>query len=493
MYSLTLLLAVSLVSSLLVTPWIRNRFLRYGIVDRPDQARKLHPHPIPRVGGIAIAISYVVSYLALLASPLSAGGILEHHLPLVWKLLPAGGLIFLCGLLDDLAGLRPWQKLAAQLAASAWACAAGVRILGVVGHPIEGWWGIPLTVVWLVGCTNAFNLIDGVDGLAAGAGLFASITILIGGFLYGDVTLMIAIIPLVGALLGFLRYNFNPASIFLGDSGSLLLGFLLGCYGVIWSQKSATLLGLTAPLMALALPILDTGLAIVRRFLRRQPIFGADRGHIHHRLLDRGLTPRRVALLLYLASGIAAALSLLQSVANDQFGGLIIVLFCIVIWAGVRRLGYIEFDVAGRMVAQGVFRRMIQANLVLREFEQSLGQAATDQDCWAAVRDASRELGFARVELELDRTRWTEQLNGQSQDGWQVRIPLGALGCASLIGSIGASGHPMTLGPFLELLQRRLLGRLEELARQAASASPLPEPSPGPAESPLSRSAGVDA
>ena len=113
-------------------------------------------------------------------------------------------------------------------------------------------------------------------------------------------------VTLAGAILGFLRFNFNPASIFLGDSGSLFIGFLLGCYSVLWSQKSATILGMTAPLIALSVPLLDTGVSIIRRFLRRQPIFGADHGHIHHKLLARGLTPRRVVILMYIICGLCA-------------------------------------------------------------------------------------------------------------------------------------------------------------------------------------------
>src|SRR5207302_8185636 len=131
---------------------------------------------------------------------------------------------------------------------------------------------VPITVFWLLACTNAFNLIDGVDGLAAGVGLFATITMLLAALLQNNVPLALATVPLAGALPGFLRYNFNPATIFLGDSGSLLIGFLLGAYGLIWSQKSTTLIGMTAPMMALAIPLLDTGLAIVRRALRGQPI-----------------------------------------------------------------------------------------------------------------------------------------------------------------------------------------------------------------------------
>src|SRR6201999_2943513 len=128
------------------------------------------------------------------------------------------------------------------------------------------------------------NLIDGIDGLATGVGFFATVTMALAALMQGNITLAIAVVPLAGALLGFLRYNFNPASIFLGDSGSLLVGFLLGSFGILWSQKAATILGITAPMMAMAIPLLDTGLAIVRRFLRNRPIFEGDRGHIHHRL-----------------------------------------------------------------------------------------------------------------------------------------------------------------------------------------------------------------
>ena len=122
---------------------------------------------------------------------------------------------------------------------------------------------MPLSILWLVGCTNAFNLIDGLDGLAAGVGLFATITMLLAAFANHNLQLALVTMPLAGALIGFLRYNFNPASVFLGDCGSLLIGFLLGCYGVMWSQKSATLLGMTAPLMALAIPLLDAALSII--------------------------------------------------------------------------------------------------------------------------------------------------------------------------------------------------------------------------------------
>ena len=263
--------AFACVLSLFLTPLVRDSFARVGLVDRPDGGRKFHHHAVPRVGGIAIAVSYAAAFGILLAVPGFGGSVFERHLPAVLNLLPSAGLIFLTGLMDDLWELRPWQKLIGQSTAAVLAVLAGVRITGLSGHPLNEGVGAVLTVLWLLACCNAFNLIDGLDGLASGMGLFSTLTIFLAALLHGDLMLSLATLPLAGALLGFLRYNFNPASVFLGDSGSLLIGFLLGCYGVIWSQKSATMLGMTAPLMAMAIPLIDVLLSIFRRWLRGQP------------------------------------------------------------------------------------------------------------------------------------------------------------------------------------------------------------------------------
>ena len=188
----------------------------------------------------------------------------------------AVGYRVIIGILDDLIGIEPWHKLIGQIIAGGLAYWAGIHVQGFGGYNLGPWWSIPLTILWLVGCTNAINLIDGIDGLATGVALFATCTTLIAALLQHNLALALAVVPLAGCLLGFLRYNFNPATIFLGDSGSLFIGFLLGYFSVLWSQKAATMLGMTAPLIALSVPLLDTGLAIFRRFLRRQPIFGAD-------------------------------------------------------------------------------------------------------------------------------------------------------------------------------------------------------------------------
>jgi UDP-GlcNAc:undecaprenyl-phosphate GlcNAc-1-phosphate transferase len=472
MYSLPFLAACSLLICLALTPLCRDIFQRAGLLDHPDQLRKTHARPVPRMGGIPIAIAYAGSFLLLLLSPLNAGSLLGQHLPLVWKLLPAAGLMFATGLVDDLVGLKSWQKLIGQVAAALCAYWGGVQVMGVAGRLSDSWWNLPLTALWLVGCANAVNLIDGVDGLATGLGLCATLTSLIAALALGNMALALAIAPLAGALLGFLRYNFNPASIFLGDSGSLLVGFLLGCYGVLWSQKSATLLALTAPMLSLAIPILDVCLSIARRFLSRQPIFGADRGHIHHRLLDRGLSPRRVALLLYAVGALGALFSVLQSLIHGRLALLIPGLFSGVTWIFVRSLGYVEFGVALKLVLSGAVRRLLGAHIHLRNLETSLGAAATPNDCWLAIRDACRHLGFHYVRVQLLGEVYQEQLApGEGAACWTMRIPVSETDYVNCARQADCAVATAGLAAFADLMVNKLAAKLPSL-RPSASIDP---------------------
>ena len=296
-------------------------------------------------------------------------------------------------------GLEPWHKLLGEIIAAGGAYWAGIHINGLAGYGVGAWWNLPATILWLLACTNAINLIDGVDGLATGVALFSTCTTLIAAVLQNNTALAIATVPLVGCLLGFIRYNFNPATIYLGDCGSLFIGFLLGCYAVIWSQKAATILGMTAPLMALSIPLLDMTLAIARRFLRRQPLFEGDRNHIHHRLLNRGFTPRKVALTLYACAALGAVFSLF--VSNRNMSGFIIVAFCMTTWIGVQHLGYVEFGVAGRLFIDGAFRRLLNSHISIETLEQNLTEASTPEDCWKVLRRSYREFGFYRIEVQM--------------------------------------------------------------------------------------------
>ena len=404
----------------------------------------------------------------LLLSPLHGAD--SVNLPFVISLLPAAGVVFATGLLDDLVGLSPWEKLAGQMVAAVLAYWAGVEVLGVAGFAAQGWWTLPVTVLWLVACANAFNLIDGMDGLAAGVGLFATFTTLVAALLQHNAALALATAPLVGALLAFLRYNFNPASIFLGDCGSLTIGFLLGCFAAIWSQKSATLLGMTAPLMALSVPLLDTGIAVLRRFLRHQPIFKPDRHHLHHRLLDRGFSPRKVVLLLYGVCGLAAAFSLLAAVTNNRFDGLLVVAFCTAAWIGVQSAGYIEFDAARHLVLTGTFRHILNARLFVKSFESKVTKAVTADDYWEIIRDVGREFGCAHVRMALTGIVYEERDNAREpKPCCTIRISLADGGYVNFKYPIESSvRHAVAISSIIEILQRSLALRTPEFQASRA-------------------------
>ncbi len=456
--------------TLLLTPICRDVFRSYGVVDQPDQGRKLHAHPIPRVGGIAIALSYLGALLLITHTDAAEW----PEFALVWRLLPGAAVIFAVGVIDDLLGLKPWQKLLGQIAGATLAYGCGVRISHVSLYPIDFWWAFPLTILWLLVCTNAFNLVDGVDGLAAGMGLLATLTAFFAGLMQYNTALALVTLPLAGCLLGFLCYNFNRATIFLGDSGSLLIGFLLGCYGVIWTQKTTTVLAMAAPLMAVSVPVLDMILSVMRRALRRRPIFEADRGHIHHRLLDRGLSPRRTVLVLYGIGGTGALFALLQGVVPARFAGITVLLFCFVAWAGIEYLGYAEFDLARRILFGGGFQRTLEAQLFLQNFEKTLAHARTPAAHWDALREISAKLGFSGVFLHLSGATYGEALPGAV---WNLRVRLSETDYVTLYHGADAP-DPLLVAPFANSLRKLMLANqpiLEEpsgLAVEAAFNAP---------------------
>jgi UDP-GlcNAc:undecaprenyl-phosphate GlcNAc-1-phosphate transferase len=449
---------------LVLTPIFRDIFRSYGIVDQPDRRRKIHAHPIPRVGGIPIFLSYAIALYPWPHAPVA----LTEYLPLIQKLAPAATMIFATGLIDDLIGLKPWQKLLGQLGAAGLAYWAGVRVLVVAGVGAGAWWALPLTLFWLIACTNAFNLVDGLDGLAAGMGLVAALTLLIAALMHGNLALASAAVPLVGALVGFLCYNFNPATVFLGDSGALLIGFLLGCFGAVWTQKSDTLISMTVPLLALSIPLLDVSLAVLRRFLRNQPIFTADRGHIHHRLIDRGLTPRRAVLVLYLVCAMAAAFALLLTMPHvGRFFGLVMLAVCGVVWLGIRQLRYTEFGLASRLLFGGELQRTLGGQLRLERLAEEVGQAGDEDQCWHLISAAAQDFGFDSIRLSL-RGSVREQVAADSaaKECWSLRVPVGERDYFELTRRFESGVLPMMVAPFLDTLRRALEGRLEEWDRQ---------------------------
>ena len=453
MYFLFCLGLLSFLLSLFLTPLVRTVFAKYGLAHQGTDTTEL-PRPIPRAGGVAIVISYLAVYFCLLVLPLKAGFLVRESLAFTLRLLPAAGLIFLIGLIDDIKGLEPWHKLMGEIVAAGAAYWAGIHIQGLAGYGTGAWWNLPATIIWLVACTNAINLIDGVDGLATGIGLFATCTTLIAALIQGNTALAIATVPLAGCLLGFIRYNFNPATIFLGDCGSLFIGFLLGCYAVVWSQKAATILGMTAPLMALSIPLLDMTVAIARRYLRRQPLFEGDRNHIHHRLLNRGFTPRKVALVLYACAAVGATASLV--VANRNIAGFVILAFCMTTWIGVQHLGYVEFGVAGRLLIDGAFRRLLNSQISIENLEETLAAASTLDDCWAVLRRHYRDFGFYRIEVQIAGQKRSECAEIQPLQSWKVTVPISEVSYVELHRAFGPAQQHQVVASFVDVMRKVL-------------------------------------
>jgi UDP-GlcNAc:undecaprenyl-phosphate/decaprenyl-phosphate GlcNAc-1-phosphate transferase len=351
---------------------------------------------------------------------------MSHHENLFLGLVPAIALVFLTGLVDDIYGLQPKTKLVAQILAASWACWEGVRITAINDHPVASWWAIPLTVFWLIACTNAINLIDGLDGLAAGVALFATLAALTAAIVQGNTGLILATAPLAGCLVGFLRYNFNPASVFLGDSGSLTIGFLLGCFAVIWCQKSATLIGMAAPLIALSVPLMDVSLSVSRRFISNRSIFAADRGHIHHRLLARGLQPRRAALLLYGVCGAAGVVAVLLGFVGQPLGVGLMVVACAFACFGIWQLRYVEFEIARQLFVSGRFRRAVEEEMGIRRLQEGLNAAQSPEDCWALICRLSHDMHFNSVTLQSAAGVFQQRFNSaEENEVCHFRLTLG--------------------------------------------------------------------
>lgn len=477
MVTLIIVSCCSLLVSYFLTPFVRDFFGFLVIVDKPD-ARKVHTRAIPRIGGIPLAISYVMACVALLLLHLRWKDLLSLHDPtiqLIMRLLPAIVLIFATGLVDDFRGLKPWQKLLGELIAGSYACWIGVRLSTPYGFSGPTILIDVLSVLWLVFCANAINLIDGIDGLATGVALLASVSLLMAAVIHHHPELALAIAPFIGGLFGFLCYNFNPASVFLGDSGSLLVGFLLGCYGLMWNLHSSTGLGMAAPLIALAFPATEVLLSIVRRFLRQRPIFGPDRNHIHHRMLSKGHSQKRAVLSLYGVSALAGLLAVMQTVLQPRLATVVLLLFLTVAYLGFRYLGYAEFGVLSKFLFAGGFRRALRVKICLQEYEDSLALAASVEQCWAALRDACRDAEFSSVQLRVHGRLFTDERPVRAPHPVRhLQMWLSASDSVTFGLDTQLSGIAMLVAPFVELLDARLKV-LAELLPKPVEAAPSPQ------------------
>jgi UDP-GlcNAc:undecaprenyl-phosphate/decaprenyl-phosphate GlcNAc-1-phosphate transferase len=329
---------IALLSALVLTAVVRKLAVSHGW-NGPSSAHHVHDGPVPRVGGIAIfcAVALAVSVTALTGS-LSSTIILRAA-----GILLAGSLVFIVGLYDDFRPVKPWTKLLVETSAAAVLFAAGIRLdhLPLFEHPLPPLLSLTLTVLCVVGVTNAFNLIDGLDGLAAGTATVSAASFFALAFHRGDIVTAWLAVALVGAMSGFLRFNLNPARIFLGDCGSLFIGFVISASAIVGVRETTSVQMLAVPILAIGLPALDTLLAIVRRCAKGSPIFVPDREHIHHKLLDRGHSHRSAVLILYAFSGLFGSLALALTFWQRSFP-VLVVLCCatstMVVYLGYHRL-----------------------------------------------------------------------------------------------------------------------------------------------------------
>ena len=400
---------LSLLLAFVLTRYVRDFATVHGWVAVPTQDRHLHSSPLPRLGGVAIFVSFsccmgVAAVWAVRNPQLHSSSFLTRMTTI---LVPAA-LVFLLGVYDDLRGAGPYLKFSVQGIAAAMLYMGGLRIVNIpvlFGDRALPWYiGLSFTVVWVLAITNAFNLIDGLDGLAAGSALFSTMVAFVVALLHGPPLVELMTIALAGAILGFLRYNFNPATIFLGDSGSLLIGFLLSALALDGAQKAPTIVAVAIPIVSFGLPILETSLSVIRRLISGRPVFTADREHIHHKLLQHGLTHRQVVILLYGVSAVFAMLSLFLLWPTGSSLGLVLAVLGIGIWIGVQHLGYLEFGELARVAQRTLDQPQIFVNNL-------------------AIRRATEELKVAR-DFEQVRKILLAAFGSNDFDGFELKLEL---------------------------------------------------------------------
>ena len=325
---------IALAVAYFITPQVKQLAIRAGAMDAPD-ARKVHKTPVPRMGGLAIYCGFV---LAVLSSLYVSREILG--------LLLGGTMILAVGVIDDLRQLPARTKLLGQILAAVVLVLFDIRIEWLT-NPFGDMiyldvFAIPLTILWVVALTNTVNLIDGLDGLAAGVSTIAAVTIFMVALAQNFWTVAILTAALAGSALGFLQHNFNPAKIFMGDTGSMFLGYTLAAVSVLGTVKSAATIALVVPIVALGLPIMDTAFAIIRRYMSGRPIFKPDKGHLHHRLLALGLSQKQAVLLMYVISGCLGISAIALTEVNKVHAAAILLLIFAVALFGAVKVGVLK-------------------------------------------------------------------------------------------------------------------------------------------------------
>ena len=444
---------LSLLSSFVLTRIVRTLAVARRLVSPPTRDRHMHQTPLPRLGGVAIYLSFLIGIaVALLANRRFPELVSAPVLRTLLTILIPGTLIFLLGIYDDIHPVGPYFKFSVQAVAAIILFVGGLKILNVpvlFGTRHFGWaLGLPITILWVIGITNAFNLLDGLDGLAAGSALFSTLVVFVVAVFHGSSLVSLLSIALAGAILGFLKFNFNPATIFLGDCGSLFIGFMLSALALEGAQKAPTAIAVAIPVVSFGLPILETMLSVLRRLISGKPVFTADREHIHHKLLQLGMSHRQVVIVLYAVSAVFALLSLFLLAPTGSTLGLVLAVLGIGVWFGVQHLGYLEFGelrrVAQRTIEQPqifinnlAIRRAIEELKRTSDYDQlsrilEVAFSANDFDafdlCLHRLPGDSPEInGLQMISPEEPCLRWKKPSSSFAREritGWTLNLDL---------------------------------------------------------------------
>ena len=425
--------------SLILTPLVIRAASALRLYDAPDGVRRLHALPVPRLGGVAVYLSAAaVSFagIVLSARVFWENGVVTNS---AWNtlmgLLVGSAILFAIGLIDDIRPLPPSVKFIAQVAAALVAYYYGVHLYNLkLAHGDGAFVGIlslPLVLLWIIGVTNAYNFIDGLNGLAGGIAVVACATMVVVAAKLGNVVVLIPVVALAGALFGFLRFNFPKARIFLGDAGSMSVGFMLAVLLLKAAEVPGPSVRIAVPILAMLVPLLDTALAIIRRWLRGVPLSGADARHIHHRLMALGLTNRRTAIVLWcLAAAMAAfggVIALSAPYVATSIAIAALVLLSVLVIYGTNLLSYDELIVAGEVLltAPSRFRRVISDQILAHDLTARIQSARAPEEISTLLSSTAPSFGFLKMELVSEPGALLSAEDGVSTSwAWKLEYPL---------------------------------------------------------------------
>jgi UDP-GlcNAc:undecaprenyl-phosphate GlcNAc-1-phosphate transferase len=440
MTSLLALMLTACAGCLLLVPPARRLAWAAQLVDHPDGRRKIHGRPIPLAGGLAVFASTALALglVPLLITPVRH--LMAAHMNLVWGLFLSGGVICLVGAADDRWGLRARHKCLGQLLAIGVIVAFGLTIerIRLFGWEVElGVWAVPFTAFWLLGAVNSLNLLDGMDGLLGTVGLVVTAGLALMAAWVGQWGAACVAAALAGAMAGFLWYNLPPASVFLGDCGSMLIGLVIGVLAMQSSLKGPATVALALPLALLVIPIFDTSAAIVRRKLTGRGLATTDRGHLHHCLMERGMSNRRVLVLVGGLCLVAGGGALASLAANNELLALASTVVVVGVLVAGRLFGHAEFQLLGKRLA-GIVAQLRHSHRPERthELEVHLQGSADWNELWQTLTGHAGRLNWTSVCLDVNlpaihegyHARWGRLAGGDGSSVWRAELPLASAG-----------------------------------------------------------------